>query len=81
VGRALPAMGYSPAQLEDLSATIEATSCDAIVIATPVDLGRLMALPKPSCRVRYDLEEIGRPHLADVLERFLSRPSGNLRRS
>jgi predicted GTPase len=81
VGRALPAMGYSPAQLQDLSATIEATSCDSVVIATPVDLGRLIALPKPACRVRYDLQEMSRPDLADVVEQFLSRPAGRLRRS
>jgi predicted GTPase len=71
VGRALPAMGYSEKQLEELRATIDATPCDAIVIATPVDLARLISLPAPSCRVRYDLEEIGRPDLAEVLENFL----------
>ncbi len=81
VGRALPAMGYSPAQLQDLRATIEATSCDSIVIATPVDLGRLIALPKPACRARYDLQEMSRPDLADVVEQFLNRPAGRLRRS
>ncbi len=79
VGRALPAMGYSPAQLQDLRATIEATSCDSIVIATPVDLGRLIALPKPACRARYDLQEMSRPDLADVVEQFLNRPAGRLR--
>lgn len=71
VGRALPAMGYSAAQLADLAATIENTPCDSIVVATPVDLGRLIRLPKPHCRVRYDLEEIGDPDLAKLLERFL----------
>ncbi len=73
VGRALPAMGYSPAQLEDLAATIRATDCDSIVVASPVDLARLIALPKPSCRVRYDMEEISHPDLARVLESFLSQ--------
>jgi len=70
VGKALPAMGYSPAQLEDLAATINATLCDSIVIATPVDLARLIALAKPHCRVRYDLEEISHPDLAEVLASF-----------
>jgi predicted GTPase len=77
VGRALPAMGYSPKQLEELRATIAATPCDAIVIATPVDLARLISLPEPSCRVRYDLEEIGRPDLAEVLENFLRALPGD----
>jgi len=64
-------MGYSPTQLEDLAATINATPCDSIVVATPVDLARLIPLPKPYCRVRYDLEEISHPDLADILARFL----------
>jgi len=71
VGKALPAMGYSPAQLEDLAATINATPCDSIVVATPVDLARLILFTKPYCRVRYDLEEISRPDLAEVLASFL----------
>lgn len=71
VGRALPAMGYSDAQLEDLAGTIKAISCDSVIIATPVDLARLIPLPKPFCRVRYDLEEIGRPDLAEIVSCFL----------
>jgi len=71
VGRALPAMGYSTAQLADLAATIENTPCDSIVVATPVDLARLIKLPKPHCRVRYDLEEIGDPDLGKLLASFL----------
>jgi predicted GTPase len=71
VGRALPAMGYSPAQLDDLAATINGAVCDSILVATPVDLGRLISLPKPHCRVRYDLEEISRPDLSEVIASFL----------
>ena len=71
VDRALPAMGYSEAQLQDLAATINAVECDTIIVASPVDLGRLIALPKPHCRVRYDLEEIGHPALAEVISDFL----------
>ena len=75
VGRAIPAMGYSKSQLEDLAATIDSTPCDSIVVATPVDLARLILLPKPHCRVRYDLEEISHPDLADVLANFLREHS------
>lgn len=71
VDRALPAMGYSEAQLKDLGATLNVVDCDTIIVASPVDLGRLIALPKPHCRVRYDLEEIGHPGLAEVLSDFL----------
>jgi predicted GTPase len=45
--------------------------CDTIIVASPVDLGRLIALPKPHCRVRYDLEEIGHPTLAEMISDFL----------
>lgn len=71
VGKALPAMGYSDGQLGDLEATIGATDCDSIIVATPVDLARLIALPKPHCRVRYDLQEITHPDLTEVLATFL----------
>ena len=71
IGAALPAMGYSEAQLAELSATIERTPCDVVVTVTPIDLGRLLDLNKPSQRIRYELQEIGQPTLDEVLaERF-----------
>jgi predicted GTPase len=73
VGKALPAMGYSDTQLADLAGTIEAISCETIIVATPVDLARLIPLPKAFCRVRYDLEEIGHPDLAEIVSRFLQK--------
>lgn len=80
VQRSLPAMGYSQAQLDDLAATIAAVDCDTVVIATPVDLARLIPLDKPFCRVRYDLEEISRPDLTDVVTGFLSAHAARMRR-
>ena len=80
IGKALPAMGYSPAQLEDLAATINATPCDSIVVATPVDLARLIPFTKPYCRVRYDLEEISRPDLADCIATFVQAQAHRLPR-
>jgi predicted GTPase len=71
IQRALPAMGYSSSQLADLRATIEAADCDSIIVATPIDLARLIKLPKPACRVRYDLEEISHPDLAEIITTFL----------
>lgn len=73
ISHALPAMGYSRSQLEELAATIAATACDAIVLATPVDLPRLISVAQPVCRVRYDLEEVGHPDLAEVVDKFLSQ--------
>ena len=66
-GHVLPAMGYSDQQVADLEATIAAVPCDVVVIGTPIDLTRLVDIGKPTIRVRYELQEIGRPDLADVL--------------
>ena len=71
VTHALPAMGYSAPQLQDLAATIAAVACDTVVVATPVDFARLIPLPHPSCRVQYELEEISHPDLAQVVENFV----------
>jgi predicted GTPase len=66
-GPILPAMGYGAQQVADLSATIRATPADVIVIATPIDLRRLIAFDRPALRVGYDLQEIGSPTLESVL--------------
>jgi predicted GTPase len=70
IGTLLPAMGYGEAQMNDLRATIEAADCDLVIIATPIDLRRTIRLSKPVLRVSYDLQEIGKPDLDDVLSRF-----------
>jgi predicted GTPase len=67
IGPALPAMGYSEPQLAELAATIERTPCDVVVAGTPVDLGHLISTKHPIRRVRYELAEIGRPTLRDVI--------------
>jgi len=66
-GDVLPAMGYGEKQREELEQTIRNTPCDLVIIATPIDLRRVIKIDKPSKRVRYELQEIGRPNLADVL--------------
>jgi predicted GTPase len=71
IGALLPAMGYSAAQVADLAATIAQVPCDVVVIGTPIDLTRLMQIDKPTLRVRYELQEIGRPDLGDVLRPFI----------
>jgi predicted GTPase len=77
IGMVLPAMGYGAKQLKDLEATINRTACDAVVIGTPVDLNRIVRIKKPSTRVYYSLQEIGKPDLNDVLDEFIRahRPS------
>jgi predicted GTPase len=71
IGALLPAMGYGKQQLKDLEATINNTDCDSVVIGTPIDLGRLINIKKPHTRVYYNLQEIGKPDLTDVLEDFI----------
>jgi len=70
IGTLLPAMGYGEQQVKDLEATIERTPCDVVLVATPIDLRRVIEIRKPALRVGYELQEIGKPDLADALARF-----------
>ena len=70
IGTLLPAMGYGEEQMRDLEATIARTPADVVLVATPIDLRRLIRIDKPALRVGYELQEIGKPDLADVLARF-----------
>jgi predicted GTPase len=73
-GPLLPAMGYGRQQIEDLQATINATPCEMVIAATPVDLRHVLKdLHHPIERVDYELQEIGRPTLADVLSDWLKK--------
>jgi len=72
IGTLLPAMGYGEEQLRDLETTINATDCDAVIIGTPIDLNRIINIKKPNTRVFYDLQEIGKPDLSEVLDDFIS---------
>jgi len=70
-GSVLPAMGYGDDQVRELEQTINNAQADLVLIGTPIDLGRLLDLNKPSQRIRYELQEIGQPTLDEVLaERF-----------
>jgi predicted GTPase len=63
-------MGYGGEQVKDLEATIARTPCDVVLVATPIDLRRVIEIRKPALRVGYELQEIGKPDLADALARF-----------
>jgi len=69
IGTLLPAMGYGAEQIRDLQRTVDRTDCDAVVIGTPIDLGRLLTFKVPATRVRYELQEIGLPNLESVIDR------------
>lgn len=73
IGTLLPAMGYGDEQVRDLEKTIENTPCDAVVIATPIDLSRIVKINKPSVKVGYDLQEIGTPNLTGILDEFVKK--------
>ena len=68
--KVLPAMGYGDEQIKELENTINAIDCDIIVSGTPIDLGKIVNVKKPIIRVRYEIQEIGKPDLEDVLKRF-----------
>ena len=72
-GPVLPAMGYGREQMADLEETINRTPVDLVLVATPIDLARLVDIDKPSQRVRYELQEIGRPTLSDLLRARFNR--------
>jgi len=73
IGTLLPAMGYGDQQVKDLQATINKVPCDVVIIGTPIDLNRIVKIRKPTVRVGYDLQEIGRPDLGTILDEFLGK--------
>lgn len=73
IGTLLPAMGYSKEQIKDLETTINKVDCDAVIVATPIDLGRVVKINKPAYRVTYELAEIGKPDLVDILKDFVKK--------
>lgn len=73
IGTLLPAMGYGDEQIRDLEKSIENTPCDAVVIATPIDLSRIVKINKPTVKVGYDLQEIGSPNLTGILDEFVKK--------
>jgi predicted GTPase len=68
IGILLPAMGYGDKQMRDLEKTIDNADVDIVVSGTPIDLTRVVKVTKPMQRVRYELQEIGVPTLADLLK-------------
>ncbi len=77
IGPLLPAMGYGEEQIRDLEETINATPCDLVLAATPVDIRRLLKVRYPVDRVRYELQVIGQPTLEEILVRRFGRQTGH----
>ncbi|MFQ3536585.1 MAG: cyclic 2,3-diphosphoglycerate synthase [Aggregatilineales bacterium] len=76
IGALLPAMGYGAAQMAELEATIAACTPELVLAATPIDLRRIVKVAAPLVRVRYELQIIGAPTLADMLTEKFGRKSG-----
>jgi predicted GTPase len=66
----LPAMGYGDRQRHELEETIKRVPCDLVLVATPIDLARVITIDKPAMRVSYETDEISRPNLKDILDSF-----------
>lgn len=73
IGKLLPAMGYGEEQISDLQKTIENTPCDTVVIATPIDLQRIVKINKPTVKIGYELQEIGSPDFTEILGAFVTK--------
>jgi predicted GTPase len=66
-------MGYGDQQIRDLEKTIENTPCDSVVIATPIDLNRIVKINKPTVKIGYELQEIGTPNLKLYIDEFIAK--------
>jgi predicted GTPase len=66
-------MGYYPQQIRELEETINKAECDSVIIASPIDLRRLIQINKPSTYVLYDLADMDRPYLREKIEEFISK--------
>jgi len=73
LGAILPALGYSGKQVAELKETIDRTPCDIVVIGTPIDLRRVIAIEKQTVRVKYELKVLGPVSLEHVLDEFVAR--------
>jgi len=73
IGDLLPAMGYGEKQMKELERTINSVNCHCVMIATPIDLGRLLKINKPWVRVRYELAEIGQPNLRTIITQLIKK--------
>jgi predicted GTPase len=71
--RVLPAMGYSSEQVDELERSINSARCDVVVAGTPIDLRRVLTVNKPIVRARYEISEIGRPDLEEILTEWWGR--------
>lgn len=71
INNLLPAMGYDRKQILELEETINQTDCDIVITGTPIDLGRIIKINKPIVRAKYELQELIKPGLSDIIQALL----------
>lgn len=76
IDKILPAIGYSKEQIRELENTINRTLCDIVIIATPVDLRKIITIKKPTIRVTYELKEVSKPGLKEILTKWVNKLGG-----
>jgi len=73
LGPVLPSLGYTPTQLRDFEETISKLDVDAVLIASPADISRLIRLDKPVVRVSWELKIVDGPSITELVDEFLAR--------
>lgn len=76
LGKLIPAMGYFPQQIEDLETSINRVPCDSVIIATPMDLRKVVKVDRPAAVVTYEVEDREEPFLSDEIDGFVERAFG-----
>jgi len=76
MGHILPAMGYSQTQIKDMETVINRTPCDLVLLATPIDLAKLLSIDKPTQRIRYEYQDHGDPTLESALLKRMGTSNG-----
>ena len=71
INNLLPAMGYDRKQILELEETINQTDCDIVITGTPIDLGKIIRINKPIVRAKYELQELSKPGLSDIIQTLL----------
>jgi predicted GTPase len=72
IGNVIPAMGYTPEQINDLEKTIDKADCDLVMFATPIHLPLVLKIKKPTLRVRYEYQDHGNPTLEELISARLA---------
>jgi predicted GTPase len=67
LGKVIPALGYSEAQLKELETSINRVACDSVVLGTPSDLTRMIHIDKPVARVQFEAFEVGGHRLESLI--------------